>query len=174
LNGHGTMKYDSLTEQSISALVDCFYAKVRRDAVLAPIFEKALAGRWDAHVAKMCEFWCSALRVKRSYHGDMLVAHRKLSKLPRSLFQRWLAPFRETVDECFMEAPAEIICDRALKTARNLASALSHGGTNPAPRMHLDGFDPTAQSARRKSDENAAPSLRYSKVGDDRSQIRLV
>ena len=156
------MKYDSLTEQSISALVDCFYAKVRRDAVLAPIFEKALAGRWDAHVAQMREFWCSALRVKRSYHGDMLVAHRKLGKLPRSLFQRWLALFRETVDECFMEAPAEIICDRALKTARNLASALSHDGTNPM-----------AQSARRKLDENAAPSLRYTKVGDDRSQIRL-
>ena len=121
------MKYDSITEQSVNALVERFYAKVRLDAVLAPIFERALAGGWDAHIATMREFWCSALRVKRSYRGDMLAAHERLGKLPRSLFPRWLALFRETAEECFSEAPAAIICDRARKTARNLESALAHG-----------------------------------------------
>jgi truncated hemoglobin YjbI len=52
--------------------------------VLAPIFEKALTGQW--HIAKMREFWCAVLRVKRSYHGDMLAAHQKLGKLPRFAF----------------------------------------------------------------------------------------
>lgn len=80
------MKYDSITEQSIGALVERFYAKVRSDVVLAPIFERALAGRWDEHMATMREFWCSALRLKRVYRGDMLAAHQRLGKLPRSLF----------------------------------------------------------------------------------------
>ena len=122
------MKYDSITEQSVGALVECFYAKIRCDAVLAPIFERALAGRWDEHVATMREFWYSALRVKRSYRGDMLAAHKRLGELSRSFFPRWIALFRETVEEHFMEAPAEIICDRAFKTARNLESALARGG----------------------------------------------
>lgn len=127
------MKYERITEETVGALVERFYAKIRGDAVLAPIFDKALAGRWDDHIATMREFWCSALRVKRDYHGDMLAAHQKLGKLPRSLFPRWLALFRETAAECFMEAPAKIICERALKTARNLASALAHGGATSAP-----------------------------------------
>jgi truncated hemoglobin YjbI len=75
--------------------------------------------------------------VKRDYRGDMLAAHQKLGKLPRSLFPRWLALFRETAAECFMEASAKIICERALKTARNLDSALAHGGATSAPREPL-------------------------------------
>lgn len=127
------MKSDSITEEAVGALVERFYAKIRGDAVLAPIFDKALAGRWDDHIATMREFWCSALRVRRDYRGDMLVAHQKIGKLPRSLFPRWLTLFRETVAECFMEAPAKIICERALKTARNLDSALAHGGATSGP-----------------------------------------
>jgi hemoglobin len=134
------MKFDSITEESVSALVKRFYAKVRRDAVLGPIFEKALVGRWDEHMATMCEFWCSALRLKRDYQGDMLTAHRKLGRLPRTLFPRWLSLFRETVAEYFIEAPAAIICDRALKTARNLESALAHGSQNSASHGRSAGF----------------------------------
>jgi hemoglobin len=137
-----------LTEQSVAALVERFYAKVCCDAVLAPIFDSALAGRWDEHVATMREFWCSALRVKRDYRGDMLAAHQRLGRLPRSLFPRWLALFRETVDENFMEAPAKIIWDRALKTARNLGSALSHGDANSAVRIQSNGFKAVEKSVR--------------------------
>ena len=82
------MKSDSITEEAVGALVERFYAKIRGDAVLAPIFDKALAGRWDDHIATMREFWCSALRVRRDYRGDMLTAHQKIGKLPRSLFPR--------------------------------------------------------------------------------------
>ena len=127
-----TAKCNGITEQSVGTLVERFYTKIRCDAVLAPIFERALAGRWDEHVATMREFWCSALRVKRDYRGDMLAAHQRLGRLPRSLFPRWLAVFRETVDENFMEASAKIIWDRALKTARNLESALAHGAAIPS------------------------------------------
>lgn len=138
------MKYDSITEQSIGELVEQFYAKIRRDAALAPIFEKDLAGRWDEHIAIMRQFWRSALRLARTYRGDMLAAHQKLGKLPRSLFPRWLALFRETVDECFTETPAAVIGARALKTARNLESALVHSSVtsaSSASKRLSDGFE---------------------------------
>jgi truncated hemoglobin YjbI len=78
----------------------------------------------------------------------MLAAHQRLGRLPRSLFPRWLALFRETADENFMEAPAKIIWDRALKTARNLESALSHGGANSAVRIQSNGFKAVEKSVR--------------------------
>lgn len=146
------MKHDSITEQSIGKLVELFYAKVRRDAALAPIFEKALAGRWEGHIATMRQFWCSALRVKRDYHGDMLAAHQKFGKLPRLLLLRWLLLFRKTVDECFMEAPAESIFDRAFKTARNLESALAHSGAMPIPAMRQAVRGPDRASGQERRD----------------------
>ena len=119
-----TMKYESITEESVGAFVEFFYAKIRRDTALAPIFNEALSGRWDHHIATMRDFWCSALRVKRGYHGDMLAAHRKVRRLDRSLFPRWLALFQETATEYFASEPARVLCDRALRIARNLETAL--------------------------------------------------
>lgn len=153
------MKFERITEEAIGTLVERFYAKIRRDAVLAPIFDKALDGRWDEHIATMREFWCSALRVKRDYRGDMLAAHQKLGKLPRSLFPRWVALFRETIDEHFAEPMAGIIYDRALKTARNLESALSHGSVNSAPRTQSGGHA-RPSGAPASIDRSRAPAER--------------
>lgn len=127
------MTYDRITEESVGALVTSFYAKIRRDPELAPILERALAGRWDAHMATMREFWCSALRVKSGYRGDMLAAHRKFGTLPHAAFARWLALFRDTLAERFVEGPADVILDRTVKTARNLETALSE-----ACRDHIE------------------------------------
>lgn len=156
------MKYDSITELSIGVLVQRFYAKVRCDAALAPIFEKPLAGRWETHIATMQQFWCSALRVKHGYGGDMLAAHQRLGKLPRSLLLRWLVLFRKTVDECFMEAPAAVIFDRALKTARNLESALSYGGESSMPPVQSaepDGLNRLPLSIDKRAGVASARSL---------------
>jgi len=118
------MKYDRLSEESVRALVDRFYAHIRADEVLGPIFERALAERWDEHIATLTEFWCSALRVKRGYAGDMLKAHQRLEQMSRALFPRWMALFRETVAESFTDEPARTIEDRAQRIARNLESAI--------------------------------------------------
>lgn len=118
------MKYDNIDEGSVRALVERFYARIRADEVLGPIFEKALAGRWDVHIATLTEFWCSALRIKRGYAGDMLAAHQPLARLTPALFPRWLALFRETVGECFTDEAARAIEDRAQRIARNLETAI--------------------------------------------------
>ena len=120
------MAFDRITGSSIEHLVGAFYGKIRQDPELGPVFIAAIGQRWDAHLARMCGFWMSAMRISTGYRGDMLAAHRRLNLSP-ALFARWLALFDETLAACFDEAPAAALRDRARKTAFNLQAALSHG-----------------------------------------------
>ena len=43
----------AISESQIRLLVDAFYDKVRADADLGPIFERAIDGNWGPHLAKM-------------------------------------------------------------------------------------------------------------------------
>lgn len=118
------MKRDRMSDESIRVLVHAFYEKVRRDPQLAPIFTAAIGDRWDAHIARMCDFWGAAMRVSTRYKGDMLAAHRRVGALHPALFGHWLGLFEETVEEHFTGEAAAALCDRAHKTARNLEMAL--------------------------------------------------
>ena len=49
------------SDDAIRQLVDRFYAKVRRDPQLGPIFERALPADWGPHLATMHDFWSSVM-----------------------------------------------------------------------------------------------------------------
>jgi hemoglobin len=53
----------------IQRLVHAFYAKVRKDALLGPIFESRVAS-WDLHLERMCAFWSSVALMSGRYHGQ--------------------------------------------------------------------------------------------------------
>jgi truncated hemoglobin YjbI len=60
--GSSAMPLAELTEASIVRLVDAFYAKVRRDPQLGPVFDRAIgADSWPAHLDKMYGFWSSVM-----------------------------------------------------------------------------------------------------------------
>ena len=59
---------DLCTEAEIADLVHRFYARVRADALLGPIFDAHIV-EWDPHLARMVDFWSSALRGTRRYRG---------------------------------------------------------------------------------------------------------
>ena len=120
------MKFDRITEDSLRFLLRAFYEKIRHDPQLAPVFAATIGGRWDAHIARMCSFWGSAMGSSTRYKGDMLAAHKRINRLSPALFERWLKLFDETVREHFVGEPAEALRDRARKTARNLRLALFH------------------------------------------------
>ena len=86
---------DLCTEEEVKALVHAFYSKVRKDPVLAPIFESHIAD-WDHHLARIVDFWSSALRGTARYKGAPMPKHVALPGLSPALFHRWLALFRET------------------------------------------------------------------------------
>jgi len=110
------------TEDEVVRLVHTFYAKVRKDPVLGPIFESHIAD-WDRHLAKMVDFWSSALRGTARYKGTPMPRHAALPGLTITLFHRWLALFRETTEA--LENAA--LRQRADDLAHRIAGSLWYG-----------------------------------------------
>jgi len=102
-------------------VVEDFYERARADAMLGPIFEANVAD-WTHHLAKMVDFWSSALRGTARYRGTPLVAHTALP-LTAELFSRWLQLFRRST-EAFASAECR---ERANSLAHQIAESLWWG-----------------------------------------------
>ena len=110
-----------ITEGMIEQLVRAFYARVRADDVLGPIFEARIRD-WEPHLAQMFAFWSSVALMTGRYHGTPMVKHMRLP-VDASHFDRWLALFEETAREvCPPEAAAHF-----MERARRIASSLEMG-----------------------------------------------
>ena len=102
------------SEDEVVFLVHNFYASVRKDDLLGPVFE-AHVDDWDEHLAKLVDFWSSALRGSARYRGSPMVAHAALPGLNPGLFHRWLELFRKTtarLDNAPMRARADELAAR--------------------------------------------------------------
>jgi len=110
-----------ITEAMIERLVRGFYAKIRADAVLAPIFEARIAD-WEPHLARMCAFWSSVALMSGRYHGAPMPKHLPLP-VDADHFDRWLALFEAAAREvCPPEAEAHFV-----ERARRIAASLEFG-----------------------------------------------
>jgi hemoglobin len=107
-------------EANIRALVEAFYRRVDDDALLGPIFTRELAGRWDAHLAKMTSFWSSLVLGSKQYRGNVQEAHRPLADIEPRHFARWLALFLDTVQQRYTPAAAVRFMEPALRIAHSL------------------------------------------------------
>lgn len=113
---------DLCTDEEIRWMVHAFYAKVRDDALLGPVFD-AHVNDWDHHLGKMVDFWSSTLRGTVRYRGTPMPKHAALPGLEPALFHRWLALFRETTAEMGNVAMRE----RANELAGRIADSLWFG-----------------------------------------------
>jgi hemoglobin len=129
-----TAPIGEVTEEAIRLLVDSFYAKVRRDAELGPIFNGAIADGWDAHLATMYDFWSSIMLTSGRYRGNPVAVHRRLEGLNPELFERWLGLFAETCDELFDQTLANSFMDKARRIATSLQLALFYRPEQDRPR----------------------------------------
>ena len=91
---------DIATENDIKTLVDSFYGKVNADDLLSPIFNTLAKVEWDQHLPTMYRFWSSLLLKTNTYKGQPWPKHAVLP-VDAAHFNRWLALFKETVDEHF-------------------------------------------------------------------------
>ena len=69
-----------VSEDMIRELVHAFYAAVRRDPLLGPIFN-AKVENWDEHLAILCRFWSSVTLLTGTYKGRPMVVHAALPDL---------------------------------------------------------------------------------------------
>ncbi len=110
---------DLCTEDEIARLVHAFYARVRADPVLGPIFDARIHD-WDAHLVKLVDFWSSGLRHTRRFTGAPMPKHAAMPGLSAELFHRWLRLFRDVAAAQSNRAMAE----RAVMLAERIAQSL--------------------------------------------------
>ena len=88
-----------IDEAYISLLVERFYARVRADATLGPIFEREIGDAWDPHLARMKRFWASvALNAGTHAGGPANFTARAMASGSNSLgYQLYLDSGRSSV-----------------------------------------------------------------------------
>lgn len=108
---------DISNEDDVALLVHTFYAKVRADDLLGPIFEPIIKDNWAPHLHRMVDFWSTILLYTRKYKDDPMPKHLQLPVEQRH-FDRWLSLFNETLDALFAGEVAENAKLRAASIAR--------------------------------------------------------
>ncbi len=122
----------AISEQQIAALVDRFYAHVRQDATLGPIFERAIGNEWEPHLAQMRAFWSSIVLSSGRYKGNPMKAHMELMpRIGAGHFERWLNLWRQTAAEVLPQPAAEIFVRHAETIAERLLGALAPQHASP-------------------------------------------
>jgi len=73
----------------ILKLLKPFYADVRQDEVIGPIFNAHIQD-WPSHLEKITEFWALQTGGESKYRGGFAGAHLRLGLQPEH-FQHWIA-----------------------------------------------------------------------------------
>jgi hemoglobin len=110
-----------IDEAMIERLVQGFYADVRRDELIGPIFA-AQVKDWDAHLRQLCAFWSSVLLKSGRYQGQPMLRHLPLPVDARH-FDRWLELFAAATQRyCDPESATQFG-----KIAQRIAQSLEFG-----------------------------------------------
>jgi hemoglobin len=111
----------AIDEAMIERLVRGFYARVREDDLLGPIFASRIVD-WEPHLQQMSAFWSSVALMSGRYHGQPMAKHLPLPIDARH-FDRWLELFGETAhDLCPPKA-----ADHFVTIVRRIAESLELG-----------------------------------------------
>lgn len=115
-------KQELNTREAIELLVDSFYTKVKKDDLLAPIFNNTEYFSWEKHIPIMYNFWETLLLDTASYKGNTMAKHIALHRrhpLTPELFDRWKSLFYSVLDELF-EGPGVAEARRRVEAMSSL------------------------------------------------------
>lgn len=112
------------SREEVSLLVNTFYAKIRKEETLGPIFN-TIVQDWGEHLEKLTDFWESSLLFVRKYYGNSMLAHISVDReldntVEMKHFGIWLNLWYETLDEYFTGEVAQ----RAKNNARQMSTNL--------------------------------------------------
>lgn len=113
-----------IDEAALARLIPSFYARVRADAELGPVFEDAVHD-WPEHLDKLVDFWSSVMLTSGRYKGNPVAAHaRHADRITPELFDRWLAIWGQTTGEVMPPDAAAALQEKAARIAESLKLAL--------------------------------------------------
>ena len=109
-----------LSEQDFARVIPAFYARVRDDEILGPIFNNAIQD-WPHHLEKLQAFWSSVMTASGRYKGQPMVAHlRHVADMTGDNFGRWLLLWGETTSDLLGAEAADAMQHKAMKIAESL------------------------------------------------------
>lgn len=114
-------KIMEIDEAYLSLMVDAFYARIRADARLGPIFDAEIGENWDRYLDRMKRFWASVALNAGSYSGKPVVVHQGLGAVMRDDFDLWLELFRATLEDT---APTPEAVNYLMYRAERIAESL--------------------------------------------------
>ncbi|GGC17043.1 hypothetical protein GCM10011494_39880 [Novosphingobium endophyticum] len=138
-----------IDEADLARVVDAFYARIRADAELGPIFNQAIDD-WPGHLTKLTAFWSSVMLTSGRYKGQPVPAHLKhKDRITPALFDRWLSLWKQTTDEVMAPDAALALQSKALRIAESLKLAMFFRldrRTEPRPARETDRLQRSAHS----------------------------
>jgi hemoglobin len=126
------------TRKEISILVNAFYAKIRKDELLGPIFNGHIPeAHWPEHLSKLTDFWETNLFGIAKFKGNPSKKHINVDKesghtISQLHFGKWLQLWFETVDELFEGE----LATKAKESARKMATGQFLTMWNNRPDEH--------------------------------------
>lgn len=115
---------DQIDEAALERLIPAFYARVRADADIGPLFEAAVHD-WPGHLEKLVAFWSSVMLTTGRYKGSPVAEHLKhKAAITPAMFDRWLAIWADATDELLAPAAAAALQAKAARIAESLQLAL--------------------------------------------------
>ncbi len=112
---------DLSTPEEILALMRIFYARVRADELLRPVFVDQADIDWDEHIPKIGAFWCQLELGIRGFHGNPTqkhIEHSAVEPFRAEQFGRWVSLFHDTIDAGWAGPHAKSIKARAVMIAK--------------------------------------------------------
>ncbi|PPK87675.1 hemoglobin [Neolewinella xylanilytica] len=128
------------TRTDVRDLVHAFYAKIRSDETLGPIFNGQIpAEKWPDHLDKLTDFWETNLFGIARFKGNPTAKHQRVDanyaySIDQTHFGRWLQLWFETIDESYEGA----LATKAKQAARKMATGqfLAMWSNRPANKQH--------------------------------------
>ena len=115
---------DQIDETALERLIPAFYARVRADADIGPLFNDAVHD-WPDHLERLVAFWSSVMLTSGRYKGSPMAAHLKhRDMITPAMFDRWLAISADTTNELLAPGAATAMQAKAARIAESLQLAL--------------------------------------------------
>ncbi len=119
------MARTTLDDSSLAPFLAAFYARVRSDPLIGPVFAAAIPDAdWPRHMATIEAFWSSVLFKTGRYKGNPFGRHQALGVLRPEHFARWLDLFGQTAAAHFTPDDAAALQGRAERIGASLKAGL--------------------------------------------------
>ena len=115
--------HDASTREKLAELVHGFYAEVRADPLLAPVFERVIGQHWTPHLQRMVEFWSTVALGTRSFQGNVYAKHMVLEEVQPEHFLRWITLWHRHTNALLPSSDARDL----QSVAHGIARKLFHG-----------------------------------------------